>query len=68
MAEALKREARRSVAKGWALESESDTVRTAAARKLLDGNADLPKSVVAETRRRLRAGKGFKRRVPSGHS
>jgi hypothetical protein len=68
MADALKREARRSAAKGWALESESDSVRTAAARKLLDGNANLPQSVVTETRRRLRAGREFKRRVPSGHS
>lgn len=68
MADALKREARRSVAKGWALESESDSVRTAAARKLLDSNANLPQSVVAETKRRLHAGTGFKRRVPSGQS
>jgi hypothetical protein len=53
MADALKREARRSVAKGWARPTEGNTVRVVAAERLLSGAANLPKSVVAEARSRL---------------
>jgi len=65
MATALKREAARSAAKGWARPTEGDTVRVAAAKHVLTSAATLPKSVVAETHRRLRSPKTFPRAVPS---
>lgn len=43
--EALKREARRSVARGWSLESESERSRLDAAERLLRAGARLPKTV-----------------------
>lgn len=61
---ALEREANRSILKGWALESESDAVRTRAAQALLNSNVIAPKSVIAETRRRLRSGQPFIQDVP----
>jgi len=65
-AEALEREARRSVAKGWSLPSESPGVRVDAAKRLVGQGARLPKSVVDETRRRLKKpAKDFVRTVPS---
>lgn len=63
-ATALKREAERSVLKGWALDSESNAVRTRAAQQLLDSHVMAPKTVIAETRRRLRSGDPFIRDVP----
>jgi hypothetical protein len=65
LADALKREARRSVAKGWARPSEGSSVRVVAAERLLSGAADLPKSVVAEARSRLKRPSDFRRAVPS---
>ena len=62
--EALQREAQRSILKGWALESESDAARVRAAQALLASNVVAPKSVIAETRRRLKAGASFSRDVP----
>lgn len=64
-ADALKREARRSVAKGWARPTEGSSVRVVAAQRLLAGAANLPKSVVAETRSRLKKPSEFRRAVPS---
>jgi hypothetical protein len=61
---ALHREAMRSVLKGWALPSESDAVRTRAAQALLNSNVIAPKSVIAETRRRLKSGQPFIQDVP----
>lgn len=63
-AKALQREAQRSILKGWALESESDAVRTRAAQALLNSNVVAPKSVISETRRRLKSGQPFIRDVP----
>lgn len=63
-AKALQREAQRSVLKGWALASESDAVRTRAAQALLNSNVVAPKSVISETRRRLKSGQPFIRDVP----
>jgi hypothetical protein len=54
----------RSVLKGWALPSESDAVRTRAAQALLNSNVIAPKSVIAETRRRLKSGQPFIQDVP----
>jgi len=65
LAAGLKREATRSAAKGWARPTEGDTVRAAAAKHVLASRATLPKSVVDETRRRLRKPNSFRRAVPS---
>jgi hypothetical protein len=65
MADALKREARRSIAKGWARPTEGNTVRVVAAERLLAGSANLPKSVIAEARSRLGKPTDFRRGVPS---
>lgn len=56
MTEALQREAERSILRGWATDSESNAARIRAAKKLLERGTELPKSVRAEARRRLRAG------------
>jgi hypothetical protein len=63
--QALKREAERSIVKGWARESEADSVRVDAAKQLLARNVQLPKSVLAEARRRLGHPEKFRRAVPS---
>lgn len=65
MADALQREARRSIVKGWARPTEGNTVRVVAAERLLAGSANLPKSVIAETRSRLGKPADFRRGVPS---
>lgn len=65
VADALRREAARSIAKGWARESEGESVRVSAARRLVESQVKLPKSVIAETRRRLGRPGTFKRPVPS---
>jgi hypothetical protein len=62
--EALKREARRSIAKGWRVESESEGVRLRAAESLLRRGADLPASVQDGAARSLARGKFPDRRVP----
>src|SRR5215217_6042565 len=63
--DALRREAQRSIVKGWARESEADSVRVDAAKRLLATNLKLPKSVLAEARRRLGHPETFSRAVPS---
>jgi hypothetical protein len=55
-AAALRREADRSVARGFSLESESMAVRIDAAQRLLDSNPDLPKSVIAYARAAIKRG------------
>jgi len=62
--DALKREARRSVAKGWRVESESEAVRLRAAESLLRRGADLPQSVQDQAERSLSRGSFPDRRVP----
>jgi hypothetical protein len=64
--DALKREARRSIALGWALDSEPDSVRRDAANRLLARGANLPKSVRARARHQVDHAKTFKRPVPTG--
>jgi hypothetical protein len=63
--DALQREARRSIAKGWALPSEGTSVRVRAAQRLISSGPKLPKTVVAETARRLKKPATFVRTVPS---
>lgn len=55
-AEALRREADRSVLRGFSLESESMKTRLDAAERLVERGVDAPKSVVAFARRSIRAG------------
>jgi hypothetical protein len=54
--ESLKREAERSIANGYALESEPGSARLRAAEDLLAGRTRLPKSVIKRTKRNIRAG------------
>jgi hypothetical protein len=56
-ADALRREADRSVLRGFSLESESMRVRVEAADRLLASGVDVPKSVIAYASRSVRAGK-----------
>lgn len=63
---ALKREAQRSIALGWALDSEPDSVRRDAANRLLARGANLPKSVKARARHQVDHATKFKRPVPTG--
>jgi hypothetical protein len=63
---ALKREADRSIVRGFALESEGDARRRRAAKALLASGVNLPKSVKADARRRLQQGETFTRPVPDG--
>lgn len=63
---ALRREADRSVLKGWSLESESNAARERAAKALLQSGVQAPASVKAEARRRLRGDGPFVREVPGG--
>lgn len=55
--EALKREARRSVARGWSLPSESNASRLRAAERLLRRGAGLPRTVEDYARRAVRTGR-----------
>lgn len=55
-ADALQREADRSVLRGFSLESESMKVRLDAAQRLIERGVDAPKSVVAFARRSIKAG------------
>lgn len=61
---ALRREADRSILKGFALESESQAARRRAADKLLSSGVQAPKSVKADAARRLRGDEPFTRPVP----
>lgn len=54
----LEREAKRSILRGDALPTESEAVRVAAARNLLQAGSGLPKSVEARARKAVKAG-GF---------
>lgn len=56
-AEGLRREADRSVLRGFSLESESMSVRVDAAQRLLERGVDAPKSVKAFAERAVREGK-----------
>lgn len=54
--EALEREAKRSVLRGWKVESESEALRLRAADRLLMRGSTLPKSVKAYARRAIQKG------------
>jgi hypothetical protein len=55
-AEALRREADRSVLRGFSLESESMKTRIDAADRLVSRGVDAPKSVIAYARRSIKVG------------
>jgi len=56
-ADALRREADRSVLRGFSLESESMGVRIDAAQRLVASGVDAPKSVIALARKSIKRGK-----------
>lgn len=64
--DALKREAKRAIILGFALDSEPDSVRRDAADRLLKRGTALPKSVQARARRRVASDDKFKQPVPTG--
>jgi hypothetical protein len=64
-AEALRREADRSVLRGFSLESESMRVRVAAAERLLEQGVEAPKSVIAYAARSVKAGEFTTRGRPA---
>jgi hypothetical protein len=66
MPDALRREARRSIARGWSLPTESGAARIRAARELLRTGAGLPKSVEEFARLAIAAGRFADRNVPTG--
>lgn len=65
-ADALKREARRSIVRGFSLPTESEGVRLRAADRLLRRGADLPQTVQEYGRRAVRRGRFPDRSVPTG--
>ncbi|MFE9064925.1 hypothetical protein [Streptomyces violaceusniger] len=64
--EALRREARRSIARGFSLPTESNAARIRAARELLRTGAGLPRSVEEYAALAVRAGRFTDRSVPTG--
>jgi hypothetical protein len=64
--DALRREARRSIARGWSLPTESGAARIRAARELLATGANLPKSVEEFAAHAVAAGRFANRTVPTG--
>ncbi len=64
LAMALMREAKRSVLRGWSLESESEAVRLDAANRLLKRGSTLPKSVKEYAERSVRRGEFGRGRKP----
>ncbi|MEU1787106.1 hypothetical protein ABZ553_14775 [Streptomyces sparsogenes] len=64
--EALRREARRSIARGFSLPTESNAARIRAARELLRRGANLPRSVEAYAATAIAAGRFATRSVPTG--
>jgi hypothetical protein len=66
--EVLKREAQRSVLKGWRMESEPESARLAAADRLLARGVNAPKSVKNYARTAIKRGRFPSRTVPSGNA
>jgi hypothetical protein len=65
-ADALKREAQRSVLRGLSLSSESQAVRVRAAQRLLERDPVAPKSVKAYAAKAVKEGRFPNRQVPAG--
>jgi hypothetical protein len=65
-ADALKREAQRSILRGHSLASESEAVRVRAAARLLERDPVAPKSVKAYAAKAVEAGRFPTRDVPQG--
>lgn len=64
--DALKREAKRSIVKGWSTDSESGQVRRRAAEALLARGAGLPRTVEDRARRAVKSKDVFGGPVPDG--
>lgn len=65
-ADALRREADRSVLRGYSLEGESMKTRLEAADRLVQGGVDAPKSVIQYAERAVKRGEFRTRDVPGG--
>jgi hypothetical protein len=65
-AAALRREADRSILRGWSLESESEAARVVAAQRLLASGVTAPASVKAAAKAAVREGRFPSRTVPNG--
>lgn len=65
MPEVLRREAWRSIARGWSLPTESNAARVRAARELLRTGVRLPKSVLEFADHAVRAGRFADRTFPA---
>lgn len=64
LAKSLKREAKRSVLRGWSRPSESEAVRLAAAKRLVKNGNTLPKSVNAYAQAAIKRGEFARGRTP----
>lgn len=64
LSKALKREAKRSVLRGWSRPSESEAARLKAAKRLVSQGNTLPKSVNAYAEAAIRAGEFKRGRTP----
>lgn len=64
--EALRREAERSIARGWSMSTESRAARLRAAAELLHSGSRLPRSVQRAAQDAVRAGHFPARTVPTG--
>lgn len=64
LAKALKREAKRSVLRGWSRPSESEAVRLDAAKRLVRSGNTLPKSVNAYAEQAIKRGEFARGRTP----
>ncbi len=64
LAKSLKREAKRSVLRGWSRPSESESVRLEAAKRLVQSGNTLPKSVNEYARQAIKRGEFSRGRTP----
>lgn len=64
LAKSLKREAKRSVLRGWSRPSESESVRLAAAKRLVQNGNTLPKSVNEYAKAAIKRGEFARGRTP----
>lgn len=64
LADTFKREAQRSVLRGWSLPSESEKARVEAAKRLVQRGNTLPKSVNAYAQAAIKAGEFARGRTP----
>lgn len=64
LARAMRREAQRSILRGWSMASEPESVRLDAAQRLLNEQPAMPKSVQAYARKAIKSGRFERGRKP----